>query len=91
MYKILLFILLFFVALCSYGQVYNFKNYFVDDGLAQSQVTDIDSDQDGNIWIATYGGGVDRFDGIEFHNFGLDEGLPHHQVKDIYLDSSGYG
>lgn len=70
----------------AFGQVYNFKNFFVDDGLSQSQVTDIESDKDGNIWLATYGGGVDCFDGVDFYNYGLKEGMPHHQVKDIFID-----
>ena len=85
MYKITVAILFLFITLTSSGQLYNFKNYFVDNGLAQSQVTAIDSDDDGNIWLATFGGGVDCFDGINFLNYGLSKGLPHHQVKDIFV------
>jgi PAS domain S-box-containing protein len=79
-------IFLIFLTTQAFSQVYNFRNFFVDDGLSQSQVTDIDSDKDGNIWLATYGGGVDCFDGVDFHNYGLNEGMPHHQVKDIYVE-----
>ena len=86
MHKLGLTIVLFLTTFWVSGQVYNFKNYFVDDGLAQSQVVEIESDDEGNIWLATNGGGVDCFDGIDFFNYGLANGLPHHQVKDIFID-----
>ncbi len=70
----------------AFGQIFNFRSFFVDDGLAQSQITDIESDKYGNIWLATYGGGVDCFDGNSFKNFGLAEGMTHHQVLDIFVD-----
>jgi PAS domain S-box-containing protein len=88
MYKVFVTILFLISTTFVSGQRYNFKNYFVDDGLSQSQITDIESDNEGNLWLATFGGGVDCFDGINFHNYGLKEGLPHHQVKDICIDSS---
>lgn len=77
---------LFIILDFGFGQVLNFRTFFVEDGLAQSQVTAIDDDQFGNIWLATYGGGVDCFDGLKFKNFGLPEGMSHHQVLDIYVD-----
>ncbi len=70
----------------TFGQIFNFRSFFVDDGLAQSQITDIESDSYGNLWLATYGGGVDCFDGNSFKNYSLAEGMTHHQVIDIFVD-----
>lgn len=87
MAKVILVTLFFiFPVFTSVGQVFNFKNFFVNDGLSQSQVTAIDHDAYGNVWLATYGGGVNRFDGHVFETFGISDGLPHNQVNDIYVD-----
>jgi len=89
MTRSLAFIALIFVFLNhGFGQVLNFRTFFVDDGLAQSQVTAIDDDHCGNIWLATYGGGIDCFDGREFKNYGLAQGMSHHQVLDLYVDQN---
>ena len=44
------------------AQQYNFRNYSVADGLAQSQVYDLVEDLRGYIWMGTRGGGLSRFD-----------------------------
>lgn len=77
----------FIFPVCLHGQVFNFKNFFIDDGLSQSQVTDIDHDSYGNIWLGTYGGGVNQFDGHHFKIYGIGQGLPHNQVNDIHVDT----
>src|SRR6056297_2360580 len=87
MAKSVLFILFISLTLSNtFGQIFNFRSFFVDDGLAQSQITDIESDSYGNLWLATYGGGVDCFDGNSFKNYSLAEGMTHHQVIDIFVD-----
>ena len=69
------------------GQRFNFRNFHIVDGLAQSQITDIVKDKFGYVWIATYGGGVDKFDGKNFQNFNLAQGLQHYEVRKLLLDS----
>ena len=43
-----------------------FDTYTIEEGLSQSQVTAIQQDQYGYIWIATQDG-LNRFDGYKFH------------------------
>ena len=40
--------------------------YSVNDGLAQSTIYSILQDQRGFLWFGTYGGGICRFDGVNF-------------------------
>jgi diguanylate cyclase (GGDEF)-like protein len=56
--------------------------YTVREGLAQSQVSDLDQDEDGYLWIATEGG-LSRFDGLRFTLFGPEDGLPDSVVNAI--------
>jgi ligand-binding sensor domain-containing protein len=81
--KLLLFFSLFFLSL-GYSQKYNFKNYTVEDGLAQSQINDINQDNKGYLWVGTESG-LSRFDGQNFVNFSIDNGLPDNKVEKIYF------
>ncbi|MEQ9403588.1 MAG: ATP-binding protein [Cyclobacteriaceae bacterium] len=45
-----------------------FETVLVKDGLVQSSVIDITTDEYGYVWFGTYGG-LSRFDGSEFVNF----------------------
>ena len=67
------------------SQQYNFKNYTVEDGLAQSQINAINQDQFGYLWIGTESG-LSRFDGISFVNYAIDNGLPDNKIETIYVD-----
>ncbi|MBQ2130189.1 MAG: hypothetical protein II431_02505, partial [Prevotella sp.] len=40
-------------------------------GLPSNFVDDIKADSDGFVWIATYGGGLVRYDGYSILNFGV--------------------
>ncbi|MCR6638366.1 MAG: histidine kinase [Sporocytophaga sp.] len=71
------------------GQQYNFRNFSVEDGLAQSQVYSISEDNNGNIWFGTRGGGLSRFDGIQFYNITVQEGLANNYIRTILKDHSG--
>ena len=62
------------------AQQYNFINYTIEDGLAQSQVTDINQDNQGYLWAGTLGG-ISRFDGKAFENFSTANGLIHNQIN----------
>lgn len=83
--------LLFLLFLCPSGlfaQQYNFINYSVEEGLAQSQVYDITQDNSGYLWFATTAG-LSRFDGYQFVNFSQRDGLYRNQVNDLFLDNTG--
>jgi ligand-binding sensor domain-containing protein len=80
------------IALCftvgAYSQQYNFINYSIEEGLAQSQVRSICQDNNGYIWIGTLGG-LSKFDGINFENFSTNDGLLNNQINAIYSDAKG--
>lgn len=69
----------------NYSQTFNFFNYGVKDGLAQSNVTGIVQDSSGFYWIAT-AGGLSKFDGRNFTNYTTDDGLADNNVSAIYID-----
>ncbi len=80
--------LVFLCGMCL-AQEYNFLHYGVQDGLPQSQAYDIYQDHHAYIWIATQGGGVGRFDGINFDPITSRNGLPSNYVNTIYGDQQG--
>lgn len=67
------------------AQRYSFVNYSLEEGLPQSQVSDICQDRFGYLWIGTETG-LSRFDGVEFRNFSTDDGLPDNEIGKILLD-----
>lgn len=79
--------IVFFLCIVSYSitaQQYSFINYSVEDGLAQTQVFDLESDSAGYIWVGT-AGGVSRFDGRNFQNYSTENGLIDNTVKEIVV------
>ena len=71
------------------GQQYNFSNYNVENGLAQSQVFAIHQDSKGYLWLGTQGGGISLFDGFEFKNITTKEGLSGNYINKIVEDDAG--
>ncbi|MCB0395159.1 MAG: SpoIIE family protein phosphatase [Flavobacteriales bacterium] len=69
-----------------YGQRYHFKKYSNEEGLSQSQVQAVLEDTYGHLWVATNGGGVNRFDGMQFTVFTNKEGLQHNHITKMYED-----
>jgi len=69
------------------AQQYMFKNYSVGDGLAQSQVFAMIEDCRGYLWMGTRGGGVSRFDGLEFKTFNSSKGLENNFILSLYEDN----
>ena len=63
-------------------QSQGFTSYSVSDGLAQSNVIDIEEDHFGNLWLATEGG-LCKFNGVEFTTYKMKDGLSSNQVRCI--------
>ena len=72
-----------------YSQSYYFKNYTIEDGLAQDQILCIFQDSKGYIWLGTNGGGVSKFDGKNFQNLNETNGLVNNIVRNISEDRFG--
>lgn len=81
------------IILCSasalHGQRYQFQNYSVEHGMAQSQVITSYHCDRGYLWFGMYGGGLARFDGIQFKNFSTRDGLGNMVVSAIIQDKNG--
>lgn len=65
------------------------------DGLAGDYIKDIESDDAGNTWFATWsedtllGNGVSRFDGTNWQTFTQSNGLVNNDVVQIAVDQNG--
>ena len=57
------------------AQTYNFEYYNVEEGLSQSRVTSIMQDDRGYLWVGTHGGGLCKFDGVDFVKYSEKNGL----------------
>lgn len=68
----------------------SFKNYTTLDGLKANFISDIIEDpvSPGTMWIATAGGGMERYSRGEFSHVDLDSALPALQVSGFLLDQS---
>ena len=70
-------------------QPFNFRNYSVGEGVAQSQVFAVLADSRGFIWLGTQGGGLSRFDGRVFRTFTQQDGLSGNVVNALLEDKDG--
>ena len=71
----------------NFAQQYSFISYGVNDGLAQSQVTDICQDNLGNLWVGTRSG-LSKFDSQSFKNFSVDDGLTDNFITKLMWSSN---
>jgi ligand-binding sensor domain-containing protein len=71
-----------------FGQQYHFKNYSVEDGVAQSQVYALFEDSRGYLWMGTRGGGLTRFDGLNFKTYTVKDGLADNYIWCIAEDAA---
>lgn len=81
-----LFILFNLLSTLILSQNYVLKQYSVAEGLPQSQIYDIIEDHNGQIWLATRGGGLARFNGKDFKVFSTDDGLVNNFISALYQD-----
>ncbi|MBW8049432.1 MAG: SpoIIE family protein phosphatase [Cytophagales bacterium] len=85
---------IFFIAYCllltanCFSQTSNFIHYGVADGLVQSQVSTIEQDKDGNLWIGTLAG-LSKYNGKEFKTYTKKDGLAEDWITTSYTDRSG--
>lgn len=70
-----------------FSQQYNFKNYSVKDGVAQSQVYCLLQDSRGFLWMGTRGGGLTKYDGVKFEALTVKNGLSNNYVACIREDA----
>ena len=61
----------------------------IDDGLRSNNLSSIDIDLFGNIWIAT-NSGLSKYDGRTIHTYTKDDGLPTNQIKSLITDDRGF-
>ena len=76
----------------AHGQAF-FTTYNSDDGLAMDAISfghkSSICDNEGNIWFATQGGGVSKYDGNSFVSYTTEQGLASNNVLSIAEDNSG--
>jgi ligand-binding sensor domain-containing protein/signal transduction histidine kinase len=70
-----------------FAQKYNFINFNVENGLAQSQVTSFAQDKNNQLLIGTFGG-LSIFDGSNFFNYNKGNGLPQNYISTVRCDKS---
>jgi len=88
-FKTILILFLAFICIKSIiAQNYNFKHYTIEDGLLHEFVNDIIQDSKGNVWLAT-GGGLSKFNGVEFSNYTSKFGLNYSRLLSLSEDHSG--
>jgi two-component sensor histidine kinase len=62
----------------------SFSNLDESDGLGHNSCWDISEDSDGNMWFASYGGGVSKFDGKKFIVFTVKDGLLADKTRKVF-------
>jgi ligand-binding sensor domain-containing protein len=72
-----------------YAQLYGFRNYSLGQGLPQTEVYAMLQDSRKNIWVGTNGGGLARFNGINFKTYTISDGLLSNLIRALYEDSHG--
>ncbi len=80
--------LLFFLNTRGQQWLPDFKHYTPRDGLPSSEVYQITSDPQKNLWFATDRGAV-RYDGYSFRTFDIKDSLPDNSVIKLYKDGKG--
>ncbi|MCX2454045.1 triple tyrosine motif-containing protein [Pedobacter sp. PLR] len=75
---------LFLYSVSGFAQRYNFRQYDIENGLTQSQVTAITQDSKRRLWISTLGG-LNAFNGKQFYSYTKTNGLNNNFVLALSL------
>lgn len=89
MYRIL--VLLFIIVphfLIAQEDNFVLRNYTAAHGVPQSQINTMVEDANGYLWLATYGGGLARFDGQDFKVYTTLDGLLNNIVLELKIDAN---
>lgn len=86
MHRLLLAALLSVPGLVAAQENFVLRNYTAAHGVPQSQIDGMMEDSNGYLWLATYGGGVARFDGQNFTVYTTIDGLLSNIVSDLKID-----
>lgn len=63
------------------------RNYYRPDEIYSSQVTSLDFDRSGRLWVGAWGG-IDVFEnGVRVRHYGSEDGLPYHDVRCLKFDA----
>ena len=73
-----------------WSQENNFANYNIEYGLSSSFTRGITQDKHGYMWVATAGGGINKFNGLKFQSYKKKHGLKSNIVFNVQSDSEGY-
>jgi ligand-binding sensor domain-containing protein/serine phosphatase RsbU (regulator of sigma subunit) len=71
------------------AQVYDFQSFTVENGLSQSQILCLHQSKNGELWMGTNQGGINKFNGSEFNYITKAEGLTDNIVYTIVQEKSG--
>ncbi len=71
------------------NQSHLFVNYSIEQGLTYKSVFSIVEDNNGNLWMGTFGGGIFCYDGKSFTNYTKAQGLVCDYVRTIHKDMNG--
>ena len=71
----------------------HFTTYDTDNGLALDNINmgqqSVLCDQFGNLWFATSGAGISKYDGETFTTFTIEHGLPTNDIATLFEDKNG--
>ncbi|MEM1319985.1 MAG: two-component regulator propeller domain-containing protein [Bacteroidota bacterium] len=82
-----LLILFFYAGVANlFAQQYNIRNYSDPQQVGQSQVYALLEDSRSYIWMGTWGGGLTRYDGLNFQNFTREDGLLSNYIQALHED-----
>ncbi|SHO61666.1 two-component regulator propeller domain-containing protein [Algoriphagus zhangzhouensis] len=71
------------------GGIAQFKKITSDEGLPMDGIYCAMVDSRGHIWFGTNGGGLSRYDGVDFTNYTGNQGLGSPSIRSINEDSKG--
>jgi signal transduction histidine kinase len=65
----------------------SFKWYTRDEGLSSNNVVTIQFDERGDMWLATYGGGINHYDGKVFKAITTEQGLTSNSISAMHYST----